>query len=117
MMQAGIQHLVRPPLLLPLPLQADAVPQLVQVLAAQQEQLQQQKPGGQQEEIVVNLLQTIANLATEHPLCRTQLQQAGARELLLALQEGTQSDAIRKAAETAARMASFVTWPGVCVKP
>jgi hypothetical protein len=99
-----------------LPLQADAVPQLVQELAAQQEQLQQQKPGGQQEDIVVNLLQTIANLA-EHPQCRKQLQQAGARELLLALQEGTQSDAIRKAAETAARMASFATWPGVCVKP
>jgi hypothetical protein len=24
---------------------------------------------------------------------------------------------IRKAAETAARMASFATWPGVCAKP
>jgi hypothetical protein len=97
-------------------LQADAVPQLVQVLAAQQEQLQQHKSGGQQEEIVVNLLQTVANLA-EHPQCRAQLQQAGARELLLALQEGTQSDVIRKAAETAARMASFTTWYGVCAKP
>jgi hypothetical protein len=83
------------------------------VLASQQQQLQQQKAGGQQEEFVVNLLQSIANLA-EHPQCRAQLQQAGARDLLLALQEGTQSDAIRKAAETAARMASFATWPGFC---
>jgi hypothetical protein len=96
-------------------LQANAVPQLMRALAAscQQEQLQQLKPGGQQEEFIVNLLQILANLA-EHPQCRTQLQQAGAREMLQGLQEQTSSSLISKAAETAARMASFATWPGVC---
>lgn len=92
------------------------MPQLVRVLAAQQGQLEQLKPGSQQEELIVNILQTVTNLA-EHPQCRTQLQQAGAKELVQDLQQQTSSSLICKAAETAARMASFATWPGVCAKP
>lgn len=92
--------------------------QLVNVLTAQQQHLTQLMPGSQKEEFLVNLLQTVTNLA-EHPQCRAQLQQADAGELqrlLQGMQQGQQSDMVQKAAETALRMVQFSTWPGVCPK-